>query len=218
MKHFYHIYADGSWETPASEHFTALTKAGFDGDIHIGIVGRPAQRDAVVSYAGTLPLPITIAAQAGEGYEQVTLDALHDWAATAPAETPVLYAHTKGSAFGTSISGDSRRAMDYCQIHHWRERVQALASGDYDAVGCHWLTPGEFPHIGPTPFFAGNYWWAQAGYLATLSPPQRNTRYDAERWVGTGNPRILDTSPPVITRWDETWNQFRYYCRTPGQD
>jgi len=42
LSHFYHVYADGAWEAPVTEHLHALTVSGLlDSldDLFVGIVG-----------------------------------------------------------------------------------------------------------------------------------------------------------------------------------
>jgi hypothetical protein len=33
LTHFYHVFADGDWETPAREHFAALETSGLMGEL-----------------------------------------------------------------------------------------------------------------------------------------------------------------------------------------
>ena len=73
--------------------------------------------------------------------------------------------------------------------------------GGFDAVGCHWLTAEQFSSWAPqefpdgTPFFGGNFWIARCDYLRTLPEPSTRSRFDAERWIGLGDPRVLDLNP-----------------------
>jgi hypothetical protein len=44
-------------------------------------------------------------------------------------------------------------------------------------------------------FFAGNFWWASADYLGKLAAPSMANRWEAEKWIGTGKPRVCDLIP-----------------------
>lgn len=192
VKHFYHVYADGQWQGPAAEHFTALRDAGLKTVPAVGIVGRLCHRRDVgrwlTSEAGTW----TLAAEADEGFEQVTLAAMHRWCQRAHPSA-VLYAHTKGAFHPSDFNHRWRRSMTSCVIGRWANCCAALTG--YDAAGCHWLTAGEYPGQVVTPYFGGNFWWARSSYLARLPPPPLTQRHDAETWIGLGAPTVKDMSP-----------------------
>jgi hypothetical protein len=211
--HFYHVWAGdahhgSAWLEPFQEHFGAMRNAAFKGDVYAGIVGGLPQRAEVMKHLrGWWPESV-IAVQADEGFEQVTIEVMHQWAKAAPPDTPVYYAHTKGAFRDTEMNRYWRREMDGHLIggglavqggHDWRECVDLLKT--YDAVGLHWLTRREFPaHIG-TSMFGGNFWWATAGYLAGLErvrgtpefPPV--DRWGAEAWLGQDVPKVHDFKP-----------------------
>jgi hypothetical protein len=145
-------------------------------------------------------LPVhTLVAEAETGFEQVTLKALQSWVAEPDPQTPVLYTHAKGAGVPDPYHDRWRYAMDSRLLFYWRDHVKSLAS--VDAIGSHWLEPGvdynlgDFEYRIDTPFFGGNFWWASAGYLAKLPPVRNSSRYDAESWIGLGNPRVLDLAP-----------------------
>jgi hypothetical protein len=211
--HWYHIWAGDDYHTSmwlpsAEEHFGAMVNAKFDGDVYAGIVGGYKQRTEVVKWLrGWWPEAITVV-EADEGFEQVTIDVMHNWCKRADASVPVYYAHTKGALQPGEMNTRWRRAMDDLLMGSWQTCVMSLHS--YDAVGCHWLTNAEFPKlIDPmAPVFGGNFWWARAGYLAKLDrvkgtpefPPVN--RWGAEGWMGRGFPKVLDMKPgwPDYTR------------------
>ena len=88
--------------------------------------------------------------------------------------------------------------MTRCVVSDWQGYVALLS--DFDAVGCHWLTRDGVPGFGQeflegTPFFGGNFWMARGYYLRTLPEPSTRSRFDAERWIGLGDPRVLDLNP-----------------------
>lgn len=193
--HFYHAYANAAWRVPAGEHLAAVSCV--PGDRFLGVVGAPGRRAGLAREVGW-----PVAAEADTGWEQVTLRALHAWARSQPSARPVLYAHTKAATHDEAAYGHWwRRAMTHYCVAGWEACVAALANG-YDAVGCHWLAPG---------FFAGNFWWATAGYLASLRPPGEGDRYEAEAWIGMGAPHALDLNPgpPEPAHWGVSWDFTR---------
>lgn len=189
IRHYYHVWADGAWEEPVYEHATALDLSGLDSDITIGVVGADWRRIAVMVAFGLADTASYI--EADEGWEDVTLAALWDDAHDHPDDL-FLYCHTKG-AYHQSVSNTLwRQAMTARLVTDWHECVDLLR--EHDAVGCHWLDGGtrEDPYM----IFAGNFWWATGSYLATLPEPVAwHDRYEAERWVGRGQPRAYDRLP-----------------------
>jgi hypothetical protein len=186
VAHWYHVYAAGAWQEPLSEHLAALEHSGFDGSFHVGLVGSPQERAAVIrELSGIRPLDGVV--EFTDGWEQVTLKAVREYARS--HEGAVLYAHTKGAAFPRLWGTLWRRSMTRELVGQWRAAAHSLAGG-FDAVGCHWLT-SAYQSV-TTPFFGGNYWMATTEYIRRLPPCPEQTRFDAERWVGIANPRVLD--------------------------
>ena len=197
---YYHIWAGdryhgSAWQTPAVEHFAALNAAQFTGEVRAGITGGQSERLDVIRLLREACPQSQVVVQADEGFEQVTLGAMHQWAKEADPGTPVYYAHTKGALQDTPGNARWRRAMDDVLLGGWEGCVKSLH--DYDAAGMHWLTHDDWPEfIGSgTPIFGGNFWWANAGYLAKLEPAGLRSRWDAEAWVGSGSPRVLNLKP-----------------------
>jgi hypothetical protein len=185
LNHFYHIYADGQWQTPLEEHIEALTESGLMGELtgfHIGLVGSPANRVEVLRRLDELNVRYAIAAEADSGWEQVTMNRLQQYAKDRPHGW-VLYAHTKGSANLSPLNSNWRRSMTYYNIIRWRD---IDFDDDVDTIGCHWCQDA---------FWGGTYWWAKAEYLASLDPPSMDSRFHAEIWIGTGKPKTHDLNP-----------------------
>jgi hypothetical protein len=197
--HFYHCFADGAWQVPAGEHAAALRGSGFTADrITVGLVGGASRAGVARDWftcelAGMGPLAFVTAET---GFEQVTLRALHAWARGRDGEAACLYAHTKGAFNPQPVTTGWRRAMTAEVAGRWRDCVQLL--GEYDAAGVAWQ---KSPWYG-TSFFAGNFWWARASYLARLPDVPRDllgalppgetgdNRWDAEAWIGLGDPAV----------------------------
>jgi hypothetical protein len=168
LAHFYHVYADGAWQDPLAEHLAALEASGLGAALDCraaGIVGRPANCQAAIAALGP---DWQIAVTAPSGHEDVTLRALHAFAAL---DGKAFYAHTKGA-------GDPSRANTL-----WRRRMTAWEY--WECASPPWRA-----------WFAGNFWWADLAYLRRLPVPAGGDRFAAERWIGgTVTPVVLDLLP-----------------------
>jgi hypothetical protein len=140
--------------------------------------------------------------------ESVTINRLRDYAQT--HDGAVLYCHTKGAYTVEPFRDRWRRSMARRVISPWRDHLRTLDK--LDAVGCHWLTeavyPGMFGATRPADgggFFGGNFWVARCDYVRSLPPCVAEPRFEAERWIGLGRPRVLDLLPgwPHDNRWPD---------------
>lgn len=197
VAHFYHVYSgEGDlWRDPVAEHMGALEDAKFDGYFGVGIVGSPESWDHVRYQLNHLRRPDEESC-VERGWEQHTVSMLRAYAQE--NDGAVMYAHTKGAANARVFQDQWRQSMTQHVIKGWRNCRDALASGHFDAVGCHWLTAEEFPHVKVEtdyPMFGGNFWMATCEYIRTLPPVPMERRHEAESWIGLGNPRVLDLLP-----------------------
>lgn len=199
LSHFYHVFADGDWMKPAQEHFKALVTSELLENldmIHLGIVGSRENRLRVAK-----TLPGVVVAEADEGWEQVTLQKLHQHAQTDVGI--IFYAHTKG-AWSQSILADRWRAsMTHDTVTRWRDCVEALQT--VQACGAHWIRSHMPEHREHEHFFGGNFWWARSDYVRTLEPVKTDTRFQAEGWIGLNNPSVanLRTGEPTSSNFWE---------------
>ena len=195
IHHYYHIYADGAWETPVKEHTDALRESGLEGHpdfrLHVGLVGNEQNADRVRDYLRKKKMKWTLAGWRSEGWEQVTLNALADDCQR--AEGLVFYGHTKGAKDSGRFNDEWRRRMTYFNVTRWKDAVTALRT--YDAYGCHWMElEGNW-------LFGGNFWWTHMQYLRLLEPPGLENRWRAEDWIGRLRHQVkgfevLDPGPP----------------------
>jgi hypothetical protein len=147
--------------------------------------------------------PVTVAATAARGNEAVTINAVRRHALE--NEGSVLYAHTKGAGRPDELRVKWRRAMTLRVVSAWRENLELLEGGAH-AVGCHWLTPDRYrPWNLGGPCFGGNFWMARCDYLRSLPPCAEEPRFEAEGWIGIGNPRVVDLAPgfPGEVHWPD---------------
>ncbi len=197
--HFYHVYADGDWRICVDEHRGALAASEFTGDCYAVIIGSAKNR---AEARKCLP-GFTIAREAARGFEQETLDELHLFARHSAPETPILYAHTKGSNQHGFSQELWRRCMTQACVNNWSACVDQLFT--HDTAGIH-LTRAPGPKIRPL-VYAGNFWWANAGYLAELPPityecaghhgpcpSEHACRWAAEAWIGLNKARAWSWS------------------------
>jgi hypothetical protein len=208
--HFYHLWLGGDWKSIAEEHFAALRAAEFPGRVNVGLVGSADARAEAHRWLDRRWNWQTANA-ATEGFEEVTLHALHKMAASLPDDTPVLYAHNKGSFHPVSRVGINentpwRQEMTDYLVNAYQTRVDELSG--HDVVAWHWLPAGI---VGPTGIAldctvpAGNFWWSRAGYLRKLPllPPKlvEDNRIEAETWLAKGDPRVkcLSTEWPSVS-------------------
>lgn len=198
---FYHCWCDGDWTEPVLEHVDALLDSDFTAPVYLGLVGadlwRGAAKDAfdLLNEQPQRLLDVRVAVEADEGFEQVTLKAVREYAQE--HDGAVLYCHTKGAQDVTDFRAKWRRSMTRLVVRDWRINLKHLAR--FDAVGCHWLTREVYGPKGfeqefsdGTPFFGGNFWMARCDYLRTLPEPSTRSRFDAERWIGLGQPTVKD--------------------------
>jgi hypothetical protein len=190
IHHFYHIYASGMWQTPTIEHIKALNDSGLMNSIHsfnFGLVGSPQDRKIVEEFLKENFKSINIVAQADEGFEQETMDAIYDYAKDHSGY--VLYAHTKNAMNLNDLHVKWRKSMTYFTVIKWKECIDLLNNG-YNAVGSHYLkiTPTS---LVPEPgydksyygLFAGTFWWTDLKYIKNFPKVERNNRFDAEAWI-----------------------------------
>lgn len=110
----------------------------------------------------------------------------------------VCYFHVKGITHQSDAGQQGwRRRMQDRLITNWRQCVADLDAG-YESVGCHWLTPEQFPAAVGSPFWGGNFWWAKASFLSCLPPLDANSPdyWLPEKFIGTGRrPKVKDYIP-----------------------
>jgi hypothetical protein len=177
---FWHIATINNWYEIVDEQLGKLIRSGLlDAleHVYVGALGEP----------DLLRLPpnrftITYTSPDIQEFEFPTLAAAQQFACAHP-EAKLLYFHVKGASRGYEDSTSKyqisfwRRYMEYFTIECWQACVAALE--DCDACGVEIRSD-------PAPHFSGNFWWANATYLATLPPVEccnRADRVAAELWL-----------------------------------
>jgi len=182
---FYHILQTGMSAFIYQSQIHRLYSSGLLAEadhFHIGVNGNQElfniPEKAVITYNQDLTT------------EKSTLLSLRDFCKQNP-DYKVLYFHSKGATKETLTSQSWRLMMEYFVIDKWKDCIEYL--NEYDCVGAEMeiLGPtlwsnGEITQNDPTPFFVGNFWWANASYINTLKSRyiESDDRMEKERWIG----------------------------------
>lgn len=211
IHHFYHIYADGQWMEPVSEHVRALKMGLIDNlnTFRIGIVGSETNRQAVEDYLMTLNIEFFICAEEPTGWEQVTQQKI--WEFCYHNGGAMLYAHTKGASNPSDVNIRWRRSMTWHNVIQWEFAVEKLK--DHDLYACHWIQPllSMPEHRKGNWMAAGTFFWGRCELIARFPRPALNHRHEAEGWVGYGYAekpyRVYDPTPyfPNTAPFDDDW-------------
>lgn len=193
---FYHVYADGEWVNPLSEYVEAIKKSSlvdYASTLQVGIVGSMENARKVMFTLDELDIDYRVCSHELVGWEQVTLEKVYETSLN--QEGYVSYAHTKGAYEPSPFRDSWRGDMTFYNVYKWRECVRGL--DDNDLAGCFWVD--SIVYNGNKNFFAGNFWWANLSFIKSLGRPKKNSRFDAESWVGSRNwsRKICDVGP----RW-----------------
>lgn len=189
IHHFYHIYADGSWQQPVEEHVRALKESGLIDNLKtfsVGIVGSPNNRNAVKLFLNEHVaswILYDIAAESNTGWEAVTQQPMHDFVQN--NDGLILYAHSKGAANNHEVNTRWRRSMTWHNVMQWRIAVDKLK--DHGTYGCHFIQPlisGMPEHRQGNFMYAGTFYWVKAELLRTWMRVPLTHRFESEGWVG----------------------------------
>jgi len=179
---FYHIAMIGNWESVVKEQLAMMHMSGLYAaakSITIGCVGGANEKKELNQIIKRYPkISIGVFEKNIEIFEFPTLELLENHCKHF-RDDYVLYFHTKG----VFLSGAShwRAYMNHFNITLWQQCVQFLNEG-YDTCGVKYIdeTSG-FPR-----HYSGNFWWAYAGHINTLTPLKQlnqKDRYQAEMWL-----------------------------------
>lgn len=187
------MFSAGEWREPAAEHWAALEAAGWEPPVLVGLIGDEQQREGAASWLSAQPLRSEVVAWADEGYEHVTIDALHRYAKL--SEGAIMYAHTKGAYNTAPIEHAWRQYMTEHLVGEWVTCRTALEQG-YDVAGPCYLAGAEAAGHGfLRPIFGGNFWMATCEHLRSLPPLVAEERHEAEIWVCQNQARAFSTAP-----------------------
>jgi hypothetical protein len=179
IHHFYHIYADGKWREPLTEHLEALKISGLEAQegfrLNVGLVGCEQNISAVRRFFSEGSVQWREIGSSEKGWEQVTLCVLARESHT--LEGFAFYAHTKGASNPSRFNSAWRQRMTYYTVSCWREALLSLET--HHAYGCHWMQLEGIQWL-----FGGNFGWTRMSHLRLLPAPGTHSRWAAEGWIG----------------------------------
>lgn len=183
---FMHIALMGNWKEIVSEQLDLIKKSGLfnNSKIFACIVG-DHQNESLDLLDG---IEILQKDNNIELFEFITLKQLIKFCKT-NVDSKIWYIHTKGVARPDFCNQENhwRQYMQYFVIEKWQQCVEALNS--HDACGAEWFY-AKFPDSKESSHFSGNFWWANSNYINTLDEIETSDRFDAERFIGSGHPKV----------------------------
>jgi hypothetical protein len=221
--HFYHSYADGENSVLAfKEHLDNLISSNLSKHLekfYVGIIGSDANRETIkeLFFSAASEIPLEIVVESTDGFEQVTLEKMHEHAKSQHGY--YFYAHSKSAANASSFNECWMYTMEYYNLVNWTEVVQHLKSND--AAGCYWLTHEGYPDLihwyhtnhDTNSFFAGNYWWTTSEVIRELPLPDKSNRYMAEQWIGKKqNLKVYDLHPGLPKHKNLNCSKYGLSC------
>lgn len=114
-------------------------------------------------------------------YEGSTLLGLWEYCKDNPNEY-IGYIHNKGVVSASVNTYNWRQYLNQKFITEWRDRYIELLQG-YDVVG---LKDAKCDDT----ILSGNFFYASTNYIATLEEPSYTDRYQYEKWILSGNPKV----------------------------
>ena len=197
-----HVCTINHWEAVIEELTSLIRTSGLidvTEKIFIGTVG-PKHADDIIEKSQEIYYnpDITVA-------ELMTIDYLHKFCIKNP-HIYVWYIHTKGVG-RPHISQESwRQYMSYFVIERYEDCIEAL--GNCDACGVDYTLPNSIVH---NDHFAGNFWWANGDYVATLPPICTNgSRWSAETFIGGKSPCIINFHTSHMRYYQDCYPRKRY--------
>ena len=200
---FYHYRLSGGWPAISEPHAARIFAAQMEA---LGVSGLAEAASKIMAMAASvadtmaaapfLPAKTMSIALGDAATELPTLCHLQVFAQNNP-DWYIFYHHIKCATRSDNLCRVWRECMTRRLVLGWRHCVALLDSG-CDSVGCHWLTPEQYPALVQSPFWGGNFWWAKASFIDTLPKlPLDGDRFLAEKWIGTGirRPRVFDLHP-----------------------
>lgn len=193
LYNFYHLWVDGNWKVPLNDHIDYLESSLLYGNlekVYVGLVGNISNRIMAKEYirlnAGK---KYEIIVEADSGFEQVTQDAMVDFAKD--HDGYVFYNYSMASLNDVEFEHRWRKELYSVLVGQWRKAVRKL--GEHAMVGTYYLLPKhtaaeyrlkESDDIKFARFidsevweekghFSSNFWWTHLKYIRTLGYPQR---------------------------------------------
>lgn len=184
LHHFYHVYSNGNWQIPFYDHLKALRDSDLINNLktfQVGLVGSEETRNQVKEFLDNENISYIVCTEVDDGWEQETQDKILEFSQN--NDGYVLYAHTKNAVNINELHIAWRLSMTYHTVIIWKDAISHLDEG-YSAVGSHYLDSSNENVKTASGFFGGTFWWTHLKYIKDFPVPYRNSRWDAEAWIG----------------------------------
>ena len=214
---FYHVAVMRDfWKDVFQEQVTKIKSSGLydvTEKIYLGIVGNKKVDFSEFNLDPKFEIMFQYEGSILSKGELPTIERLHSFCISHPNDK-VWYIHTKGVSrpLGRNITA-WRRYMEYFVIERHQDAIRVLDK--YDCCGCDWYTAKEFWQTyrqAGKPIFCGNFWWANANFIAKLPPI--NIAYDsrmrAEEWLGEGRPNAFSLWKSLTCMYTFYYPRSRY--------
>ena len=158
------------------------------------------------------------------GFEIPTIKILYELSKSLNKDAQILYMHTKGVSYKVIPQQvtDYRRYMMYYLVEKHISCYHLLKSGMIDVLGLNLRINAtiDVPYRSRGKFFEGNFWWATAEYISSLSSEYNfHNKYSAEFFIlSSPTPRIyiMDHGITDQVKYDRSLydspNQERHKC------
>lgn len=195
---FYHVSMMNHWREVVREQMNLIVQSGLHNKvnrIYIGAVGsKEMLRELVDMIKGT---KFVVAAYSDnlQAYEYPTINLVKQYSKT-HENYDCFYIHTKGVSQPAHREGGDywRQFMNYFNLEKWRDCKDGLLENEL--AGCGWRDESIFNR-----HYSGNFWWARGEYIKSLpdiDTLNQEDRFQAEFWIGKGNPKVLNLSSKKI--------------------
>lgn len=181
-----HVAQIGNWERSFHLLLSALTQSGlYDvlDTIHV-LCANPTGRVEKSAYFLS-PKLILINSGSPQAYERPALWFTKQY--TFSDKAKVLYLHSKGLKWWDTPYQQNVEDWIHLLLHWnvkcWKQAIEKLDEG-FDTYGCNVFRNEEHPV-----HYSGNFWWAKASYLKTLSDSIGPRYNDPEYWI-LSNPKV----------------------------
>jgi hypothetical protein len=197
---FLHVAKMNNWRDVLTSHLDLIYASGlYDAatEIHVGVVGPECLEFC------DLKLTLLYHEPNLRRFELKTIHELQQFCQRHP-DVKVWYTHTKGVSKPRSPQAKCwREYMEYFVVERHADCIGAL--DECDVCGADWRTC-PFPH------FSGNFWWARADYVNRLAPVNCSSqnRMLAEKFIGTGSPRVACFHQSHVRLYQECYSRDRY--------
>lgn len=191
----YHCFCAKDWESIVREQFQYIRGR----KIHCTLVGSPEDESRILKIAKKENILIECNRfDDPEIFEHEAMKLAFEVSKKNPGDY-LLYFHAKGTSSDDQLGNTWRHYMNNRLLGEIESILEKLYNSAYDATGLLFTKVRWDRDLKRTnmSFFAGNFWIASCGYVASLPDYEmlrkkfKNNRYLAERYLGWNKPDIM---------------------------